>query len=120
MAATAEELMRSRYSAYAVGDLDYVWRTWHPRTRPETVTPSDEVWTGLEIVDTVAGAQATTRVSSSSALITAETDEAGRCMSGPASPLEPVVGSMWTGSYSVDRSDPLPSATHSIITHIMV
>ena len=47
--------MRSRYSAYAVGDLDYVWRTWHPRTRPETVTPSDEVWTGLEIVDTVAG-----------------------------------------------------------------
>ena len=56
MAATAEELMRSRYSAYAVGDLDYVWRTWHPRTRPETVTPSDEVWTGLEIVDTVAGA----------------------------------------------------------------
>ena len=49
--------MRSRYSAYAVGDLDYVWRTWHPRTRPETVTPSDEVWTGLEIVDTVAGAQ---------------------------------------------------------------
>ena len=56
MAATAEQLMRSRYSAYAVGDLDYVWRTWHPRTRPESVTPSDEVWTGLEIVDTVAGA----------------------------------------------------------------
>ena len=24
MAATAEELMRSRYSAYAVGDMDYV------------------------------------------------------------------------------------------------
>ena len=31
--------MRSRYSAYAVGDLDYVWRTWHPRTRPESLTP---------------------------------------------------------------------------------
>ena len=26
--------MRARYSAYAVGDLDYVWRTWHPRARP--------------------------------------------------------------------------------------
>jgi SEC-C motif-containing protein len=57
VAATAEELMRSRYSAYAVGDLDYVWRTWHPRTRPETVTPSDEVWTGLQILDVVAGGQ---------------------------------------------------------------
>ena len=56
-AATAEELMRSRYAAYAVGDLEYVWRTWHPRTRPETLTPSDEVWTGLEIVDLVAGQQ---------------------------------------------------------------
>ncbi|MFY9918618.1 MAG: YchJ family metal-binding protein, partial [Mycobacterium sp.] len=57
LASTAEELMRSRYSAYAVGDLDYVWRTWHPRTRPEALTPSDETWTGLEILDTVAGQQ---------------------------------------------------------------
>jgi SEC-C motif-containing protein len=55
MVATAEELMRSRYTAYAVGDLDYVWRTWHPRTRPEALTPSGETWTGLEILDTVAG-----------------------------------------------------------------
>jgi SEC-C motif-containing protein len=54
-AATAEELMRSRYSAYAVADLDYVWRTWHPRTRPETITPSEEEWTDLEILDTDAG-----------------------------------------------------------------
>ena len=55
MAATAEELMRSRYSAYAVGDMDYVWRTWHPRTRPEALSPSGETWTRLEILDTVAG-----------------------------------------------------------------
>lgn len=54
---TAEELMRSRYSAYAVGNLDYVWRTWHPRTRPDALSASDEVWTGLEILDTVAGQQ---------------------------------------------------------------
>ena len=33
--ATPEELMRSRYSAYALGDLGYVDRTWHPRTRPD-------------------------------------------------------------------------------------
>jgi len=56
-ASTAEELMRSRYCAYAVGDLDYLWRTWHPRNRPEVLTPSDEVWTGLEILAVVAGQQ---------------------------------------------------------------
>jgi SEC-C motif-containing protein len=49
-AQTAEELMRSRYSAYAVGDLNYVWRTWHPRTRPAEVSPTGLEWTGLEIV----------------------------------------------------------------------
>ena len=29
-APTAESLMRSRYSAYAVGDAGYLLRTWHP------------------------------------------------------------------------------------------
>ncbi|MBX7453241.1 hypothetical protein GR927_35130 [Mycolicibacterium sp. 3033] len=53
---TAEELMRSRYAAFAVGDVDYLWRTWHPRTRPERVTIDPAVqWTGLEIVDTDSG-----------------------------------------------------------------
>src|ERR1700754_2993174 len=32
----------------------------------------------------------------------AETDEVGRCTSGPTSPLEPVVGFTWTGSCSAD------------------
>ena len=55
-AETAEELMRSRYAAHAVGDLDHVWRTWHPRTRPDELTPDpDLTWTGLEIRDVVAG-----------------------------------------------------------------
>lgn len=40
--------MRSRYAAYAVGDVDYVWRTWHPRTRPQVVAPSEGLtWSGL-------------------------------------------------------------------------
>ena len=44
--------MRSRYSAYAVGDTDYVWRTWHPRTRPEQIEPDPSLtWTGLEILE---------------------------------------------------------------------
>lgn len=48
--------MRSRYCAFATGRLDYVFRTWHPRTRPGEPSPSPEVtWTGLEIVRTVDG-----------------------------------------------------------------
>ena len=48
--------MSSRYAAYAVGDLDHVFRTWHPRTRPDDLAPTPGLtWTGLEIVDTVDG-----------------------------------------------------------------
>lgn len=48
--------MRSRYSAYAHGDADYLFRTWHPRTRPTDVSADPSItWTGLEVVDTVAG-----------------------------------------------------------------
>jgi SEC-C motif domain protein len=50
-ASTAEELMRSRYAAYAVGDTDYVFRTWHPRTRPDDLSPDPALtWTGLTIL----------------------------------------------------------------------
>ena len=45
--------MRSRYSAYAVGRTDYVFRTWHPRTRPVDVEDSPGLsWEGLEILGT--------------------------------------------------------------------
>jgi SEC-C motif-containing protein len=51
-AGSPEELMRSRFSAYALGESDYVWRTWHPRTRPPQVTPDPATrWTRLEIVE---------------------------------------------------------------------
>jgi SEC-C motif-containing protein len=49
-AATAEALMRSRYAAYAVGHLDHVFRTWHPRTRPDDLTLPAVAWLGLEVV----------------------------------------------------------------------
>ena len=53
---TAEELMRSRFCAYARDDADYLFRTWHPRTRPaEVATGGGIVWTDLEIRDTEAG-----------------------------------------------------------------
>ena len=55
-AATAEQLMRSRYSAFVVGDPAYLLATWHPRTRPHTLELDPDVrWTGLEIVATTGG-----------------------------------------------------------------
>lgn len=52
LAATPEELMRSRFSAYALGDLDHIVRTWHPRTRPADLKPSPGLtWTRLEVLD---------------------------------------------------------------------
>ena len=48
---TPGAVMRSRYTAYAVGDSDHLFRTWHPATRPADVDPdAGLVWTGLEIV----------------------------------------------------------------------
>ena len=47
--------MRSRYSAFVVGDTEYLWRTWHPRTRPPDVADGAVTWSRLEIVETVAG-----------------------------------------------------------------
>ncbi|BDV30439.1 YchJ family protein [Microbacterium terricola] len=53
---TAERLMRSRYSAFVVGDAPYLSATWHPGTRPDTLEPDDALrWTGLEILDVSEG-----------------------------------------------------------------
>ncbi|WP_029433022.1 YchJ family protein [Blastococcus sp. URHD0036] len=55
-AATAEQLMRSRYSAFAVGDPAYLLATWHPRTRPAALDLDPDVrWTGLEVLATTGG-----------------------------------------------------------------
>lgn len=55
-AATAVALMRSRYAAFALGLSEYLWRTWHPSTRPATVDLDDDlVWTGLVIEDSAGG-----------------------------------------------------------------
>lgn len=44
--------MRSRYTAFALGDEQHLWRTWSPRTRPDDVTVDDGVeWTRLEILE---------------------------------------------------------------------
>ncbi|WP_344874983.1 YchJ family protein [Allokutzneria multivorans] len=55
-ASTAEQLMRSRYSAFAVSDEAYLLRTWHPRSRPSTVDfDPRQRWTGLQILSTTGG-----------------------------------------------------------------
>ncbi len=52
-AETAEQLMRSRYTAYTRGDVVYLLASWHPRTRPAALNLSGEgapEWLGLEIL----------------------------------------------------------------------
>lgn len=55
-APTAETLMRSRYTAYVVGDVDYLLRSWHPSTRPADLElDPEQQWLYLEIVGTQRG-----------------------------------------------------------------
>ncbi len=50
---TAEQLMRSRYSAYVLKREDYLLVSWHRSTRPETLALAAQQpppsWLGLEI-----------------------------------------------------------------------
>lgn len=55
-APTAERLMRSRFTAFAVGDAAYLLRSWHPSTRPGDFELDPETrWTRLDILDSEAG-----------------------------------------------------------------
>lgn len=42
--------MRSRYSAYVVGAIDYLLATWHPSTAPGELDLSPVKWLGLEVL----------------------------------------------------------------------
>ena len=55
-AATAEQLMRSRFAAFALRDRAYLLRSWHSSTRPPRLDldPRTE-WTRLEILNTKEG-----------------------------------------------------------------
>ncbi|HIP37798.1 MAG TPA: hypothetical protein EYG88_00105 [Desulfocapsa sulfexigens] len=50
-AETAEQLMRSRYTAFTLANEDYIMESWAPETRPEEVDVDDDAiqWIGLEI-----------------------------------------------------------------------
>ena len=65
-APTAEALMRSRYTAFAVGELDYVEKTHLPATRKELDMEgvrswaTNSEWLGLEIRETDKGKESDT------------------------------------------------------------
>ncbi|MEM9191542.1 MAG: YchJ family protein, partial [Myxococcota bacterium] len=60
---TAEALMRSRYTAYAIGDTSYVIATHDPETRGDLDEDAvrqwseEAVWLGLEILGTEKGGE---------------------------------------------------------------
>lgn len=55
-APTAERLMRSRYSAFALGLVAYLLDSWHPSTRPESLELDSEVeWRRLLVETTERG-----------------------------------------------------------------
>ena len=62
-APTAEALMRSRYTAYAKGAVDFIMETHHPDTRDEISRDATEEWAsgsewmGLEIINCVSGGE---------------------------------------------------------------
>lgn len=46
----AQSLMRSRYSAYVLGHLEYLLATWHPSTRPTALVLDENAqWLGLQV-----------------------------------------------------------------------
>lgn len=48
--------MRSRYSAYVLGEEDYLLDTWHPAYRPRQLTQvPGQKWLGLKIKATIRG-----------------------------------------------------------------
>jgi SEC-C motif-containing protein len=48
--------MRSRYSAFALGERDYLLASWHPDSRPASLELDPEVrWYRLDIVGRTAG-----------------------------------------------------------------
>lgn len=56
LAPTAERLMRSRFTAFAIGDSEHLLRSWHPSTRPADLELDPDVrWTRLDILEKEAG-----------------------------------------------------------------
>lgn len=57
MPSTAEQLMRSRYSAFCLKELNYLFNSWHPAFRPaaEEILSGTRHYLSLQIIDTDKG-----------------------------------------------------------------
>ncbi len=56
VAENAQQLMRSRYSAYALNKLDYLIQSWHPDFRPDELQQDESIkWLGLDIINYLSG-----------------------------------------------------------------
>lgn len=55
-AVTAEQLMRSRFTAFALGNRDYLLRSWHSSARPDDFELDPELrWYRLDVLDSAGG-----------------------------------------------------------------
>lgn len=55
-ASTPEALMRSRFTAFALGLTDYLLATWHPSTRPASLELDETLrWYRLDILSAAGG-----------------------------------------------------------------
>ena len=53
--------MRSRYSAFVLGELDYLQASWHPDFRPADLAIDAAIrWLGLKVIDSDEGDQKAT------------------------------------------------------------
>lgn len=56
LASNAEQLMRSRYSAFSLGQVDYLKASWHPDFLPVHLQVDGSLkWTHLQIIDCANG-----------------------------------------------------------------
>lgn len=56
---TAEQLMRSRYTAFTQENEAYLLQSWHPDTRPKNIEfDQNSKWLGLKIISVAKGSQA--------------------------------------------------------------
>lgn len=56
IAPTALRLMRSRFTAFTIGESSHLLRTWHPSTRPDHLDLDDDMrWLRLDILEQVQG-----------------------------------------------------------------
>ena len=57
-AGTPEALMRSRYSAYVLGQIGYLLATWHASTSPGELDLPPVKWLGLEVREAMSAGDA--------------------------------------------------------------